>query len=487
MAGIPTVPGTEQVSTPTTGIRLDANTLEEPARAQMGLAGTIGDAGQELAAFGQKIQGVVNYGIRADADRQMRQASADFQASRAGRTDEGDWENQWKQKSAETQAAIYDQHNVGPMLRRQLDVDFKNWDQANAIEVRTIARKQMINRAVERADMDANMAAKDGDEQGVITAIKGRNYNGKSLTDLGALFPEQAEQLVKKNLAAMDHYAAAHLITNDPITAEQALAEEDKNGKPVNFKRITPENRLTLQFEAHRLATQAKAGTAADFFNRKQAFLTGEGPDIPPAEVRQAAVQGRLTPAQAKQFLKPPKPDFDPGKFAALTNDIANYDPNKDTDKSGYAALVARAAYDPDIKGPAASDAMEMLKKKADPKSLFNSPEAKAGNELINENFKRGIYGSISKLTQAPDGSWKMKTDPKGLAQAQTMRAQAQTALDGWLAKPENSKATPAAVQHFISTFNRTARTNALFAPAINTQTAKSAVEGTWVEPDRED
>ncbi len=479
MANIPTVPGSEIVQTRPAGVKADFGALDAPNQARLGLAGTIGQAGEVLGNVSQKMQEVANYSILSDADRQMRKATADFHASLAGRTDETNWEKDWLDKADEVRQGIYDQHGAGPALQRQLDTHFKDWTQANGIEVRSLARKQTINRAVERANLAADEAAKDGDEPGVKAALE-------PLISLGAAYPEQVQGMVLKHLDRIDHYAATNFITADPIHAEESLQEKDAKGNYVNFPRLTPEARLTLGFQAHRMAVEVRSDTAADFFNRKQAFYAGDGPDVPPDEVRQAVVQGRLTPAQAKQFLKPPKADFSPGKFATLYNDIAAYDPAKDIDKSGYAALMARAAYDPEIKGPAASDAIEMLKHKNDPKNVTNSPLAQQGNKIIAENFSRGIYGQINKLVMGADGQFKLKTDPKGLEQAQVMRAQVQTALDAWLAKPENKNVTAADVQQFIHNFHRSARINSLWAPAVNPQTGRLP-EGAWVEPDRED
>lgn len=467
MANIPTIPGTVQVGTPSPAVKLDENALNQPNLAARQLGGAVIDAGRSLGEFAQKMQATVNYGIAAEADRTMRQASADFMASRAGRTDEHDWVNQWNEKANDTWQQIQEKNAIGPALRRQLTQNFKDWQQANGVEVQTMARKQMINRSIERASLAADEAAKDGDERGVREVLE-------PLAKIGAAYPEQVQAMVKKYTDKIDHYQAATLIDNDPILAEKILNETDKNGKPVNFTRLTPENRLTLQFEAHRLATQQRVETANDFFMRKQNFLAGAGPDVSVDEVRDAVRAGRLTATQAKSFLKAPKAEFNPDKFASLYNDIASYDPAKDVTKKQYSDLMARAAYDPELKGPAASDAVEMLKKKMDPKSEYNTPAAKSGNALIAQNFRLGIYGRTTYrvLDDNPKsdtyGSWITKTDAKGLAQAQRVRAETQTALDKWLADPKNQGATPAQVQEFVAGLNRTGRISSFWAPVIN-------------------
>lgn len=227
------------VSTPSAGFKASAGALNAPNQASMNAGQAIGQAGQMLGDFAQKLQGAVNYGIAADADRKMRQTAADFQQSRVGRTDEDQWETEWKERSDEVYSSLSDQHNIGPSLKRQLTQNFKDWQQANAIEVRTMANKQKINRATERVGLAADEAARDGDERGIHTAFDGA-------VDNHLMTPEVASKLKIGYLNKIDEYAARTFIVNNPASAVPWLEQKGEGGKPANVPRLNPDQRAIL-------------------------------------------------------------------------------------------------------------------------------------------------------------------------------------------------------------------------------------------------
>lgn len=127
MPSIPTVPGTTRVATPSPNLKLDAGPLNAPAQAAMNMGQAFGRVGQQVGEFGLKLQEAKNYGIAADADRQMRQEAADFQASRAGRDDEENWESEWNDRSDALWGRLNDTLPLSPVLKRQLSENYKNW------------------------------------------------------------------------------------------------------------------------------------------------------------------------------------------------------------------------------------------------------------------------------------------------------------------------------------------------------------------------
>ncbi len=372
MAQVPTVPGSEMVNTPNSGVKRDFDALNAPNRANMQLASTVGDIGEQIGAFGMKLQAAKNYGIQLSADSKMREAFADFQLSRQGRTDEESWASEWKDRAQEVRSDVYAEHGVNsPILKRQLDNNFNTWESATGIEVKMLANKTAIVRGQERLQNNLDISAQQLDRTGDAEA------KIDEAVRLGYYHPEQGAIMKKDYGRKVEQAAVKNGIIADPFATYADLQAKTKDGEYEHFKNLTIDERLTLGFEAHREMVAERTSTAADFFQKQQDFIQGEGPAIDPNEVRIAVARGSLTAPQARALLKPPKTEYNPAKFAPLIRDIAGYDPAEDGDKTKFAELVQRAAYDPEIKGPAATEAMSMLREKGDPKSSLNTPVAK--------------------------------------------------------------------------------------------------------------
>lgn len=401
MPNVLTVPGSERVSTPSTGVKLDFGTLNEPNQARAGYAAEIGQAGQQLNEFGQKLQATVNYGIAADADRQMRQATADFQASRAGRNDPDNWDSEWKDMASKTWSNINDSHPIGPQLKRQLTQNYIDWQQSNAVEVNMMANKKRIGLAVDHTTMAVDEAAKDGHQDAIMAAYE-------PLVKLGAITPDHAKLLVHEGLAKADRYAADRYIAANPVAGEEHLMETDKDGKYVNFPHMDDNTRVTVAFQAHRFAQMKMAETATNFFTQRQEFLNQdpgeEIPDVNPADVRKAVADGYMTPAAAKSYLKPPKPTFDPKAASDLKREIMNTDFSTDQGNLENFSFMAKIAGVAAGNKEAMAELQQTLKLKSDPKSELNSAPSK---RFFAEATKAGPSMFLSpELTKAPGESY---------------------------------------------------------------------------------
>jgi hypothetical protein len=456
MPQIPTVPGSYRVNTPDAGVKMDFGTLNQPNVAAGNMGRAVGEVGREVGGFALQLQQAKNFGVAADADRQMRQAAADFQASRVGRTDEENWGNEWKEKSDQLWSGLQDTLPIGPDLKKQLTVNFKNWQSANAIEVQTIANRQRINRAVDRIGLDADEAAKDGGPE--AAAHISQVFDGAVHHQL--MLPEVAEKMKRQYMGKVDRYAADRFIAANPIAGEEHLMETDAKGKYVNFPHLDDNTRVTLAFQAHRFAQMKMADTATGFFTQRQAFLNqdpGEGiPDVNPDDVRQAVASGYMTASAAKAYLKPPKPSFDPKAAAELKQEIMS------TDFTTSQGKVAEFEYMAKIAGVAAgnTEAMQRLKetlnRKLDPKSSLNSPDGKDAVEIINDSFKKGLYGEYEKTIPAddkdPNAKPKTVTDPKAYASAREIQQRNLDAVDEFLHK--HPDATREETFKFLSSLN---------------------------------
>lgn len=429
-----------------------------------GLAAAGQRIGEGIGAWGDlgvRIKGAMDYAAVTKANTTMQAAYQRFQTeledpSNPENGDVTTWMPRWQERMTGLKESLNDDPAVkaiSPAAKLRLDTQMSDWEKLSATQLNHQATVRQLENAKGTVEADYNAKLRTGDLEGAI----------KTVTDavpFGIIHQAEAQQLIASAGRKAEHYQATALIMQDPIAAEGALTDRDKDGKPTTFTKLDDDSRLQLTFEAHRRAVQLRSEVAADLFERSQA-----GTPAPADEVNELVRQGRLTPAQAKQYLKPPKPEFEPTKFASIINDISSYDPAKDANRTQYAALMARAAYDADLKGPAAADAVELLKKKLDPKNPLNSPVSRDAVAAVDDAFKKGLYGKFE-VTLPPTAengyTATKKLDPKIYAQAQQEKMKNLDAVNRYI--EANPNATRAEVFKFIS---------GLHEEAIATQGAK--------------
>lgn len=452
MANVPTIPGTFQANSPSVGIKADFGALDAPNRANAQSSQNIGRIGVELGDFALKMQAAVNYGIEADADRKMRKTMAEFQQSRQGRTDENQWEAEWKEKSDQLLSSISEESPIGPDLKRKLTENFKDWQTSGAIEVRMMANKQAINRATERAGQAADEAARDGDEQGVNLAIDGA-------VDHGLLMPEVAAKMKRQYLTKIDEYAAKNFIMANPMSAEDFLGEKTEVGKYVNLPRLTPDQRYSLLQQAKGAVVQKRT----DYQNEIATRRFG-GELIGDAELEGAVKSRIVTPAWARAFKKQQALDLGKGgssedqalAFAEVRSAILAYDPDKDGGAE-YSKLFTQAQLLPERM---ATDAINLLKQKNEKTGPLNTPVARDVFKVIEERFDAGLYGKfkVKQETRNDAGQWTgfyhVATDGREFDAAVHRKMKVLDAARKYLA--DNPNATAEEANRFVSSVQTT-------------------------------
>lgn len=444
MSVIPTVPGSMQVQTPNAGVKLDFNTLNAPNVASGNVAQAIGEVGQVAGEFSQKLQAAKNFGIAADADREMRQAAADFHATRVGRTDEDQWGQQWKDKSEQTWSAINEKYQVGPALKRQLTVNFKDWQTANGIEVQTMANKQAINRAVDRVGLAADEAAKDGDEHGINSAFDGAVTNH-------LMMPEVAQKLKTDYLRKIDEYAGKNYIMNNPAGAVDYIDATDKAGKPVNLTRLTADQRLTLLNMAHERFTRFQTDNYNDLIEGLQ-----NGQPKSSSELQALVGSKVISPKQRKSYETAylhGNYNTSVDKIGQTFSDISNYDPEKDpkfTQRAELLGRVATSGFPQNVQ----TEMNGLLTKKSDPNHVLNSPVAKDAFEGIDQRFKLGLYGKFETKVEDKEGNVRTVVIPKIYESAMIVKRRVEDATRKFV--DENPKATAEDVNNFVSNVQMT-------------------------------
>lgn len=394
---IPTVPGSDFVQTPQAAVKLSAEALNAPQRAQAQLGQAMMNVGSVLGDISLQMQKAKNFSIAADADATMRKTANEFRLSLKGRTDEENWGKEWADVAQQTQAAILDKHNVGPQLKRQLDANFKEWSITNEVEVKTLAKNQMLNRAQDRVSLAAEEAAKDGDEHGIQSIIHGAVANK-------IIFPEAADKMLMHYGKRMDEYAAKRAIELNSKDAWEQLQAEGEDKKPTFFSRLDQDQRDSLLREARTRTHQAQSDNLADI--RSTFDLTGTVPSED--EIKAHEASGAISPrgaASLRAYIKQTKFNEAKAEAADIINDVVDYDPTAKDASEQYRDIMDRATALP---GPY----RDRIKRKLDAKQKSGAT-GDDGERVIKDLYQMNLFGRIKK-----EYTWDDPVTPKEKTEA---------------------------------------------------------------------
>lgn len=320
---IPTIPGTEQINTPSAGVKLNYNALNVTNQTKMAMGEAVGYVGEQVGAFSQKLQAAKNYGIAADASREMQKSWGEFVQSRQGRDDEENWVNEWQQKAQEVKGSVYEKHAPGPQLKRQLEQNFKDWEVTNTIETKTIANKKAIGTANLRVDAAINEAAQTGHPEAAEPQIR-TLIDGK--VKAGLIAPQRAKAELQDALNKVDEYAARNYIEANPIGASKYL--EDKK----NLSRLDPNQRDRFLTESRVRRHQAQSDQVQGI---RDSYDSGAPKSE--AQIDDMVKTEQISPRGAEMYrayakgdtLKKSKDNFDLLNAEILSSDVSTMKPDE--------------------------------------------------------------------------------------------------------------------------------------------------------------
>lgn len=396
------------IQTPGMGVKRNfaALNVANEARAQMGEA--VAQVGQAVGEFSQKLQAAKNYGIAADASRQMQQAWGDFVQSREGRDDEDNWVGEWKEKAQSLKSSVYEQHAVGPALKRQLEQNFKDWEQTNAIETSTIANKKAIRTANLRVDEAINEAAKTGQPEAADSQIR-ELINGK--VKAGLIAPQLGKAELQAALNKVDEYGARNYIASNPAGAVDYL----KDNK--NFSRLDPDQRFRLMTAARERMHQYQSDNAMEI------MTTAPTDD----ELSMQVKSGIISERGAKQIrIYRDKANYDSARANAgeIGGDIADYAPDYDKDQQQFNELKVRIKALPDFMDRYKNSLMNRLTKKTK-----EGAGGDDGYKVINDMYQQKLFGDWMTFDEKAK---KNVHDPAGWKKANDTRWAIQDELEQW-------------------------------------------------------
>lgn len=361
--------------------------------------------------------------------------------------------------------------NLSMAARTEYQTSMAKWEAASTQHIGHLATQKALENGVGDIKTAYELNLMDGSQP---AQDKARGLVERGMKT-GIFNPEEGKQMIFQIPMKAEYNQAVAMMSRDyktgggPIVLENALKEQNADGSFKFYPHVVGQQREALTFDAYRNARglQAQVG-------QKYAVMAESGQQIDPNEVQQDLRMGAINPAQAKALLKPEKV-FTPANFARAVTVISDYDPKADPTHEREAQIWASLNEAQPHLSPEANQRLNALfKDKLKDSHPLNTEVAKGGNALIEESFKLGVFGKFETKTADKDGNLVTTVNQNVLNLAQTNRAKVQSALNDWISRPENAKATPAMVQQFISETVAPMRRAALWAPVINPATGKA-------------
>lgn len=471
LVGEPQMAGPQRTFTP-----LNPTTFDRVGQAGARVGAAIQGIGEEAGSLGLQIKTAIDAGTLAKAETA---GEAHFQAFQDSLKDGKNPDNnspatflpRWKERIGEFTDAMSQDDGVkslGPRARIEYQTMMGKYSAMTTQSVGHIATEKALLNGV--GDIKTNYEAKL-----VIGDTKGAEATVQRGMATGLLNPAEGKQMIYEIPMKSEYNQAVAMMGRDPetgggpIVLEKALKEQNEDGTYKFYPHVVGQQREALTFDAYRNARFLQAQTSQGY-----AFETALGQQHDPNKVARDLSLGKLTGPEAKALLKPEKV-FTPENYSRAVSVISAYDPKADPSHAQEAQIWAALNEATPHLSPAASSRLnELFREKLKDASVLNTEVAKSAHNIINENFRLGVYGKYETRVKDKDDNWKTIVNPKVLETAQQARAKAQTMLNDWLQKPENADATPEEVQRFLAAVNKTHRLGALWAPVINPATGKA-------------
>lgn len=300
------------VTTPTTGVKLDANAFRQAALAKGQVGAAIGGGVSDVFAdMAFKIQQNLNAQQVFKADLTMRKTKDEFTANLAKMPDPTTWLPAWKQEVNQQKEAVLSNPHNGPEVKRHLNNMFDTWEQATTAEINTQALRKQVADSREDAIADSTYAAHQGDIEGAQhilgAAVENHSMSKADANKLGKRFPTIAAQA-----------QADTAISTNPIQAPDLIKQFEKTMEPRMY--------IAVQARAREAQNQARATNLNQFAEDMDNSPDGT---VDPKVIDSAVNDGQITVRGAdglkarmlKKGLDRAKDDFSVGMMTAQDHD----------------------------------------------------------------------------------------------------------------------------------------------------------------------
>lgn len=285
MCALPIVSGSE-VSTPSTGVKMDTGAFRDAALAPGKVAAQLGqDVGGFFKDLSEKMQQNKNTAMVLGADLDMRKTKDQFDAEKAKMPDPNTWVPAWTEKVAQLKQKVLDNPQAGPDVKRQLAQKFDIWQGATTGEINVHAALKTASDNEELAIENATYAAHQGDVSGANDSINASLHNN-------VISPAKAESLRRELPGIAATSQADAYIANDPIHALESIKSLEKDLGPVRY--------LSAQRAARAAQNAARSQNLDELSQDMDSALDGA---IDPKVIKDKVAAGEITQRGADSLM----------------------------------------------------------------------------------------------------------------------------------------------------------------------------------------
>jgi len=220
-------------------------------RASPGMAGALDGAQAQLqetlSGLKMQLQQTRDFRAKTELELAREERWGQFQESLRERGQEDSWVADWE-KSTQGLAKEYLQ-GVSPQARAQLEFEQRAWEQKTRLAVQGLATQRGIEVATKVAHEAANTAWDRGDEAGAMEIYR-------QMVDRRLLDERLVDSLAEKGRTRAQMQQAMHEMNTEPIEMLERLLARDKEGRPLNWKNLSEEQRYTLENHARQRASE---------------------------------------------------------------------------------------------------------------------------------------------------------------------------------------------------------------------------------------
>lgn len=434
---------------------------------QAALAEGIGDAGGAMVQFAQRSQAIKNERDLTNGRLAMQKAQADLQADMEANPDPNQWDQMAEKRFEQVSGSVFaSDDSLSPVVRRELENDFKQWANTTSLTVRNQAQRKRNDEADALFVQEQASAISAGNRDAALEVVDKRER-------LGLLSPQRAKLEREQVAYAVDRQAVASDIDDDPFIALEKLEDTTEGGKPRHYTHLSERDRLAAKRSAKNAMETARAETAQQL---QEYILENSGVGAE-QKIDTWLEAGRLLPSQAVNLKKFAAGQRKPQEMAATGATLWQAAIDLDRADPDYIQKAMRIRADAHSLDPSVRDPILDTLNGKDRNDVRE--DIQRTYDALNRDFRANTYGNVQTYTQAEiDGDKKLRKagkregdpkDPAAFEQASARLFRYQRAMRDFL--QANPKATTDQIQEYkarITAADRQAALGGLMIDALS-------------------
>lgn len=380
--------------------------LNDPVyEANQSIARGVEQMGDVVFDYAQKMQHARDVRDTINAQEAYRRTHKEFVSSR--RNLQGGEEKWMEEYNAKMSSVKADTSNMSGRARKDFEDWKKNFILGGELDVNLIVDSKTAERTKEAVTREYNSAIQEGDNKAAEMAVA-KGFDASVFSDV------ETEKMIADipNLIAQSY--AGTLIKENSYQAMELLSAKDEDGNYLHLNDLTAKQRNEMQNLAKSTWNHDRRGALDTITARFES-----GKFMSDNELAAYQERGLITKTEAAKFSVDQRakimanPESQPPFYNEALGMISGYDPLS-AELGADGKIIAYI--DSHLSGQLHARAMKLFNEKMNPDSVLNSDVGKHGLNIINQNFKEGIYGeweTIPVYETNPDGTFKLENGKK--------------------------------------------------------------------------